>query len=245
VEPFNPKSPRRVRRFAPYITVLCVAWVKSAQAQNTSLEPELVPLQPTPNVTVDRPSSESERPGARRRDHISAGALVGVGFPRPLAIEGALKLERTLLLGGEYSALPTINVAGVSVSCWAVAGDVRLFPLRGPFFVGLRAGEQHIAASATVSAYGYSVPASLSVDTAFINPRLGFLWTWDPGVSLGIDAGVQIPLSSSAASAVPKATSPVVGAAEVSAQGSVDDAANAIGQTTLPTIDLLRVGVLF
>lgn len=243
------KSFRRVRRSAPHVVVLCVVWAKGARAQSADLEPTLAPLQPTPSVTVDRPTNENQRPGTRRKDQISVGALVGVGFPRPLAAEGVLKLERVVLLGAEYSALPAIDVSSngssVSVSCWAIAGDLRVFPLRGPFFVGLRAGEQHIAAEATVNAYGYSVPASLSIDTAFLNPRLGFLWTWDPGISLGIDAGVQIPLSSTSATALPRATSPVVGAAEVSAQSSVDDVANAIGQTTLPTIDLLRLGVLF
>jgi hypothetical protein len=174
------------------------------------------------------------------------GALGGVGFPRPLSIEGAVKLERVLLLGAEYSVLPSITLSNVDVSSWAVAADARVFPLRGPFFVGLRAGRQHLAAETSLSAYGYTVPAAVAVATTFLNPRLGFMWTWDPGITLGIDAGVQIPLSSTASSSLPRsARSSFVASGVASAQQTLNDVAAAIGQTTLPTVDLVQAGILF
>ena len=237
---------RQVRRCALLATAFCVSWTSLASAQSASLEPQSLLLPPPQSPAVDRAGSgERERLGTRRQDHLSIGALVGVGFPRPLAVEGVVKLERRVLLGLEYSALPQITISDVRASCWAIAGDARLFPLRGPFFVGLRAGHQHISAEATVSAYGYSVPAAMTVDTIFLNPRLGFLWTWDPGVTLGIDAGVQIPLSSSVTSTLPSTTSSVVTTAAASARQSLESVAGGVGQTVLPTIDLLRVGVLF
>jgi len=163
------------RRAALLVAVFCSTHATFAQAQSASFEP--LPLPPPEPARADRPATESERLGQKRKDHLALGALVGVGFPRPLAVEGVVKIERTVLLGFEYSALPRITVSQASASANAVAADLRVFPLRGPFFVGLRVGEQHIDAEATVSAYGYSVPATLTADTVFLNPRLGFLWT--------------------------------------------------------------------
>lgn len=240
----------RLRQSAPFVALSCAFWVTSARAQSVSLDPEPAsPLSfPRAAPTVDRGNADgSERQGSRRRDHLALGALVGVGFPRPLAVEGVVKLERMVLLGVEYSALPQIGVSQVQASAWAVAGDLRVFPLRGPFFVGLRGGEQHIDVEASLSAYGYTVPAALHVDTVFLNPRLGFLWTWEPGISLGIDAGVQVPLSTNSASTLPKisSNSSAVMEATTSVRNSVESVGAAIGQTVLPSVDLLRVGVLF
>jgi hypothetical protein len=237
---------RRVRRYALHVSSFCALWTPLARAQSASLEPQSFPLLPPQSPALDHAGgAASQRADTRRRDHLSVGALVGVGFPRPLAAEGMIKLERLVLLGVEYSALPSISVSDVKASCWAVAGDVRIFPLRGPFFFGLRAGEQHISAEASVSAYGYTVPAALAVDTVFLNPRLGFLWTWDSGVSFGLDAGVQIPLSSATASTLPNTSSSAVAVGASSAKQSLESAAGAVGQTTLPTVDLLRIGILF
>jgi hypothetical protein len=240
---------RRVRRCALHVSLFCALWTPIARAQSASFDPEspqLLLLPPPRAATVDQAGGEgSQRADMRRRDHLSMGALVGVGFPRPLAVEGVIKLERVVLLGAEYSALPSITVSGVQASCWAVAGDARVFPLHGPFFIGLRVGEQQISAEASVSAYGYTVPAALMVDTVFLNPRLGFLWTWDSGLTFGLDAGVQLPLSSGTSSTLPKSSSSVVAVAETSAQQSLESVAGVVGQTTLPTVDLLRIGILF
>jgi len=240
-----------LRQSASFVALSCTLWVTSARAQSVSLDPEPSPVtfpRAASAPAVDRGSGDNgEQQGSRRRDHLALGALVGVGFPRPLAVEGVVKLERTVLLGVEYSALPQIGVSQVQASARAIAGDVRVFPLRGPFFVGLRGGEQHIDVEASLSAYGYTVPAALHVDTVFLNPRLGFLWTWEPGISLGIDAGVQVPLSTNSESTLPKisSNSSAVTEATASVRNSVESVGAAIGQTVLPSVDLLRVGVLF
>jgi hypothetical protein len=177
---------------------------------------------------------------------LRVGALVGVGAPRPLSVEALLKIERTVALGLEYSALPSVNVSDVQLSCWALAGSARVFPFQGAFFVGLRAGRQHLNASTTLSGYGYSVPIAMGVDTTFLNPQIGFLWTWDPGFSIGLDAGVQIPLSSTSASTLASASMPtVVQSAVAPVQQTMESIAREVGQTTLPTVDLVRIGMLF
>ena len=225
---------------------VCALFGATARAQSSSLEPELWTLPTAAAPTRDRAGSEaSARADPRAAEHVKLGALLGIGFPRPLSVEGIVKLERAVALGVEYSTLPQVTVSNVQIGCWAVAGSARVFPFRGPFFVGLRAGRQHLMADASVSAYGYTVPVGLSVDTTFLNPQIGFLWTWSPGLTLGIDAGLQIPLSSQSSSslqtAVPTLAQPFV----ASAQQTAENVAKAAGQTTLPTLDLVRVGFLF
>jgi hypothetical protein len=220
------------------------SWSLPAWAESNALE--LQPLSVLQEPLRDRSGTEASRQSEKSRaDQLRFGALLGVGFPRPLSVEGLVKLEQVVAFGLEYSALPQISVSNVQVTSWAVAGSVRAFPFRGPFFVGLRAGRQHLTANATVSGYGYTVPVSLGVDTSFLNPQLGFLWTWQPGISLSIAAGVQIPLSSNASSSVQAAMPTAVQQAIAPTQRKAEDVAASIGQTTLPTLDLLRIGVLF
>ncbi|HEX8793561.1 MAG TPA: hypothetical protein VF765_21610 [Polyangiaceae bacterium] len=144
-------------------------------------------------------------------------------------------IDRLVLLGVEYSAMPTMTFAGVQTSLWAVAGDARVFPFRNSFFVGVRAGQQHLDESATVTVTNVgSFSGSMSADTTFINPRMGFFWNWS-ALALGIDAGVQFPLSASTASNLP---------AGISAPPAVTDWTHTLSQQVLPTIDLLRIGLV-
>lgn len=178
----------------------------------------------------------ADRPAESESHHaLRIGALAGVGFPRPLAFEAMIKLGDTLGLGAEYGLLPQVDLGGVRTSMWSLAGDARIFPFRGAFFVGLRAGRQHVDANTTITVAPYgSATEALALDSFFLNPRLGFLWTWDEGFTLGIDAGVQIPVAVSTTSSLPIALVP-------GASHTVDS----VGGALLPTVDLLRIGMLF
>ncbi|HEY6464072.1 MAG TPA: hypothetical protein VIY73_28080, partial [Polyangiaceae bacterium] len=111
----------------------------------------------------------------------------------------------------------------------------RIFPARSGFFVGLRAGRQHLAEQGSLSVTGAGTfSATQTADTTFVNPRMGFLWTWRP-FALGIDAGVQIPVSTTTASTVP---------AQIALPAAATDATHLLSQQVLPTIDLLRIGVV-
>jgi hypothetical protein len=236
----------RVQRAVLSCGCMCAyaVWNGAAVAQSSSSEPAWSP--PAASVAVDRPANGAPEHSDKRADHLRVGAIVSAGFPRPLAVEGLVKVERLLAFGLEYSAQPRVTVSEVSFASWAVTGSARVFPLRGPFFLGLRAGRQHLNAQAAVSGYGYTLPITLGVDTTFINPQIGFLWTWDPGITLGIDAGLQIPLSSSTSSTLVSSSMPtVVQQAVTPVQRTLESTAGVVGQTMLPTIDLLKIGMLF
>jgi hypothetical protein len=182
----------------------------------------------------DEPPPPKDTDASRHDSTVHVGVLGGVGFPRPLAIEGVLQFDKLILLGGEYSALPTTDFSGVETSLWALAADLRVFPMRNGFFVGLRAGKQHLAESATVTVSGITATGGNTADTTFLNPRLGFLWNWH-ALAIGIDAGVQIPVLTSTTSNLPAGVTPPSGAADLS---------HTLSQSVIPTVDLLMIGVV-
>jgi len=188
----------------------------------------------------DRDQPTNEKKKTEEAEHFRIGALGGVGLPRPLAIEGLVRLEGLVAVGAEYSLMPNLTIAGVDTSFWAVAGDVRVFPFKGAFFIGARVGRQHASGKTTltgnIGGTQLSATESVGVDTTFVNPRIGFLWRFEPGIALGMDAGVQLPVASSTESTLPTT---------VAQSEQVTNAVNLVGKSPLPTVDLLRVGFLF
>jgi hypothetical protein len=208
----------------------------TASAAEAGLEPAppgvLAPIPAAEAAIKDQAPKEGEE--AERPVHF--GAIAGVGFPRPLAIEGAITVKRYFLVGGEYSMLPKISVSGVDTMMWALAADARVFPFGGAFFIGVRGGRQHATARATATVANLgSLTESIDVDTWFVNPRIGFAWTWSSGFTLGVDVGVQIPVKSQVTTSLPDAAM---------ADSRVTTTTDLLGKKVLPTVDLLRVGFL-
>jgi hypothetical protein len=232
----------RIAFHAAAVLGLCIPCRAAFALEND--DPVARPERATPSVAPsesqdpkrDEAPPDRKKEGNRRVDHVRLGVLGSVAFPRPLAIEGMVKLENTFGLGIEYSALPELTIDTVQTHFWAVAADARYFPFHDAFFVGLRAGRQHLGGDANVTVVGVgSLNEAVSVDTTFINPRIGFLWTWDPGVSLGINLGIQVPVSVSSSSSLPST---------VTLASDVTRVTNSLGRYALPTVDLLQLGVL-
>jgi hypothetical protein len=186
------------------------------------------------SLTADTPSEPPNKP--KSSEEIRLGALGSVGFPRPVGIEAMLKISGVFALGVEYGTLPSTTISGVNVHLNAWAADARVFPLRGPFFFGARLGRQHASTDATVSYLGHSYSGSATTDTTFVNPRLGFLWTWDSGITLGMDAGLQIPLSHTSSTTAPSGIALPAGSTTTT---------DVLGTKVLPTVTLLQLGMLF
>jgi hypothetical protein len=168
---------------------------------------------------------------------VRVGLLLGVvNTPRPVGAEVMVRLHDLVAVGAGYSALPKglgdaiLSIAGVSdasIEASGFDGEVRLFPFRGSFFVGSALGVQSLTASATRA----GTTVSVDMTTLYATPRLGWLGVWSSGLSLGFDAGVQLPLSTDVSAASNNGD-----AARRAAQ-----AASAVGNTPLPSISL-RVG---
>jgi hypothetical protein len=188
--------------------------------------------------TASPPATEAE---SRHDDGlfgpIRIGAFAGIGLPRPLSVEGMLKIGDVVGLGLEYSVLPTVSASGVNATFSAIDADLRIFPLRNGFFVGVAAGRQQFAATSTIAlplGLG-SLDERVSGESWFVNPRLGFLWTWSWGLTVGIDAGVQIPVATSFTNTIPS---------ELAVSQTATDVAHFFGKDVLPTVDLLRLGLM-
>src|SRR5262249_17237886 len=137
---------------------------------------------------------------------IRAGLLVGiVSVPRAISFELFVKIHNLIGIGVAYSLLPSavgdwllsiggVHNASVESSAWDV--DLRLFLFRGSFFVGAAFGRQGVNAAADVSTntlFG-RVHFTGDLSSFYVTPRLGWLWIWRSGFSLGVDAGAQIPI---------------------------------------------------
>jgi len=234
---WNRQGTSKVIRLRSGLAALAVlAFAHAAQAQDSRDTPPT-----TGALPGDRPVEE-----ARDRDRgevLRIGPLVGVGFPRPLQIEGMVKIAKVVGLGVEYGFLPKISVAGVEASFKGVAGDLRIFPFKNAFFIGARGGRQWLDGSGTLTVGGIAYTEAMAAATWFINPRIGFLHTFESGLTIGIDAGVQLPVGPTYERTGP-ATS--LGLAEnTDIDRSLRTAANTLGNGVTPTVDLLKVGFLF
>jgi hypothetical protein len=206
-------------------------------------------------VTLPRPARGSDgRPagkigdpevdgGSSQSKGVRVGALGGVGFPRPLAVEAIVGFERMLAIGAEYSFLPPSTIGGVDLNFHAVSGDARIFPFGGPFFIGFRGGLQSLGGSmtATIASFG-TLTETMTVDTWFINPRIGALFMWNSWLAVGFEAGVQIPLSTSTSSTLPSnlPSDPRI----TTARGTLNGITDTLGSSVIPTLDLLRIGLV-
>lgn len=207
------------------------------------------PVAPAPvgdSIAADSIAADSPAPvdadsnvAARDRERMRIGTLVGVGFPRPLAIEGFVKANRYVGIGAEYGFLPRTTISGAEIELKSAAADLRVFPFKNGFFVGVRGGRQWVDAKVTASSGPYTASASMNASTWFVNPRIGFLHTFTSGVTVGIDVGVSIPVAPELAIEHSQAA---IADKSTRAMSSV---ANLLGNETTPTIDLLRVGFLF
>jgi hypothetical protein len=216
---------------SPALAVLLIATRAHAE-----LEPNVPQRAP---VLVER-RAEPERPAKRWSGPFGPfqlGAYAGLSFPRPLSVEGLVTYDRLIGVGVEYSVLPALTISGVHMNLDAIDAELRVFPFRNGFFAGVSVGHQRFDATGSVAlpmGLG-SLPEEVTADTWFIGPRIGFLYTWSWGLSLGMDAGMQIPVAASFTSTVPMA---------LPESQAVADWQHTIGKDVLPTLDLLRLGFL-
>jgi hypothetical protein len=186
-----------------------------------------------PAASKDVPCADRADRAAAKPAPVRVGILGGVGFPRPIAVDGLVIFEERVAVGAEYGALPSMTIADVKTSLWAFSADARFFPIQGaPLFVGLRAGRQHVDASTTITIPRFgSFAEALALDSWFVNPRVGLLWASHAGIALGTEAGLQIPIAPSVSSTLPLTLVP-----------GAQHTAESLGSSVLPTIDVIRLG---
>lgn len=209
---------------------------RRAAAAAIALVASLAALPASARTTLDGPP-EGATPSKPPKEHFRMGVVSSVGFPRPLTVGAMMKIERAVSLGVEWGTLPATRVVGIDLRYQSFAADLRIFPLQTSFYLGLRAGRQRVEGSSTVTIGSFSPTTySMSADTFFVNPRIGFLYTGSSGLSVGIEAGVQFVTQSRRTDDLPKG---------VPAPETLATIVDTLGTKTLPTVSLLQLGLLF
>lgn len=193
---------------------------------------------------VTKPASES----IYRRDGllgpVRLGPTFGVGAPDGMRIGGNIRFKGIISAGAGVTMVPetTISAINANVSRDGAEAWLRVHPFRGAFFLGAAGGWQVTRGQATATV-GTPIGAQSGegrgdVRATYIAPHLGFQWMIPPGITIGFDAGVEIPVASREANVdVSHNGQPV----SVDTQ-DVRSALNTIGTAPIPVIHLLEVG---
>jgi len=248
---------RRMQKIALASLVVSLA----ARAEDRRLEAVRVDPSPAAATTSapaiaagdDRSSARSATPYESRQSDgsglpIHVGATVGMSLPRPLDAQLYVRAFRFVSLGFSYSDFPSfiadplLSAAGLKngqtnvrldqFSAWEA--DLRVYPFAGSFFIGSGLGRQSFKSTVTQSTTLGNYEGSVAVTTTYAAPRIGYQWTFGPGLVVGMDAGVQLKLSSDAQKSLPAGSPPEM-------QSKADQVVDVFGNYPLPSVHL-RLG---
>jgi len=189
---------------------------------------------PMPGASsAEAPPKEEEHPPLR------IGLLLGVGAPRSATAEVYFKFFDVISIGAIYTYLPSFvgdwilrayNVydPSLSVTSYSWEGALRIHPLRGAFFFGTNVG----VGSVNAVLVGSTRNATASVNAPFVAPRLGWLWIFGSGITLGVDGGVLIPIGDPEIVFDPPSFRDIK---------QLNDAAKTVGKSVLPVLNF-RIG---
>jgi hypothetical protein len=218
------RTPSRPVRNCGMTRILLASLAVSLAARAADTRLDAVRIEPTAaaaatasDAPVAAPDSRSAAPYEAQQSSgshwpVHFGATAGMSLPRPLAAYVYARAFGFVALGFSYSdfpafiANPLLSIAGLKNGQTTVnldqfsayEGDLRIFPFFGDFFVGAGLGRQTFKASMTQSTTLGNFNGSVAVSTTYAAPRIGYLWTFGPGLTVGMDAGVQLKLSSDA-----------------------------------------------
>jgi hypothetical protein len=215
---------------------------------------------------------ESDQPPLQEQDEDDSngvfgpfriGILVGAGLPSLLSFGGAIKLTRYFGAGLNVGLIPAVTIslygeAELSYQEYDIYG--RIFPFGGAFFLGAGVGYATIQGTFTnsydVTAFQAVAPdlpnplvvtSAGSVKTLVLMPMIGLQHTFSSGLTLGIDAGAQVPIAPSEvefSTSVPSSVPDQVVERYVTPNDrQVQDTLDTIGRTIVPTLNV-RIGWL-
>lgn len=176
-------------------------------------------------------------------------AMLGViSLPRPIDAAVLVRIVDLFGVGIGYSdfpafiANPLLELAGAKSGATdarldqfnAFDLDLRVFPFRGRFFVGASFGRQALKGAVTEDTPFGPQTATVDLTTWYGTPRVGWMWTLEPGFVVAFDLGVQIKLVSDRTVTVPPTATPDI-------RNRVDNLADLGASYPLPSLRL-RLG---
>jgi hypothetical protein len=224
--------------FRTLVVLSLAASTALAQTPDSPMSSGNAPLpsgsEATPTEKAAQAPTEEEHPAFR------IGVILGlVSVPRPVNVEVHVKFFDVIGIGGSYTYMPkfvgdwllslynaSYSDLSVTSSSWELA--LRIHPARGAFFLGANLGMGDV----TAVLIGSTRNATAKVSGPFVAPRLGWLWIWSSGITMGLDAGVQIPIGDATITYDPPAFRDVP---------QLRRAAETVGKTLLPVLNF-RIG---
>lgn len=95
----------------------------------------------------------------------------------------------------DYSYIPQVSVSQYAFGGNSWDANLKFYPLRGAFFVGVNTGTQQLRASRTQTMATVDVTLTGTNSIFFLSPTLGWEWVSKSGFLLGFELGAQIGLS--------------------------------------------------
>jgi hypothetical protein len=194
------------------------------------------------------------------------GPVIGVGLPAFLSFGGAIKLTKYFGAGINYGIVPTLQFAyygDATVSYQGVDIYGHIHPFGGGFFLGAAIGYAHVRGTYTdtfdISQYApvpipgvdleaFDYTSEATMQTLVLTPELGYFYTFKSGFTLGVEAGLQIPVAPSEirfkSHVDDDIPDPVVDQFVTPTDERVQETLERVGQTILPTIGI-KMGWLF
>jgi hypothetical protein len=173
------------------------------------------------------------------------GPTVGVGAPDGARLGVFAKWRGIVAAGAAFSLLPETRVPGIDASVARVSGEAfaRVHPFRGAFFLGVAGGYAETKGTLTEERTAFRqvqrVEAHAYANAVYVAPHLGFQWMLPMGMTIGIDAGVEIPVATTSATFEAAKYGLVV---PTEGKGSVADATRFVASMPIPVIHLLELG---
>jgi hypothetical protein len=171
------------------------------------------------------PARAAEDGGPDDPGRFRVGVNLGIiSIPRLINVEGYARVHPYLGLSGGWSTFPrfasdailswagaksdTTDASLNKFDAWEVA--IRIYPLRGTFFLGVGAGQQVLDASVNDRTSPLPIGASARVQSWVLMPRIGWQWVWSSGFAMGLDFGVQLIVGHTEDVSLPPGTTPDV-----------------------------------
>jgi hypothetical protein len=191
------------------------------------------------------------------------GPVVGVGLPGLLSFGGAIKLTKYFGAGLNVGIVPELQFdyyGDATVSYQSVILYGHIHPLGGGFFLGAGVGYAHVRGTYAEdfdlseefdpnffdTTFRYTSEAT--VQTLVLTPELGYFFTFKSGFTMGVDAGVQIPIAPSEIKFEGRVDSDlpdeVVSQFTRQTDERVASTLERVGQTIIPTVGI-KMGWLF
>jgi hypothetical protein len=173
------------------------------------------------------PARAAEDGGPEDPGRFRVGVNLGIiSVPRLINVEGYARVHPYIGVSGGWSTFP--KFASDAILSWAGAKSdttesslnrfdawevaLRIYPLRGIFYLGVGAGQQVIDAVVTEKQAGspIGIGGSARVESWVITPRIGWQWVWSSGFAMGVDLGAQFVLGHTETVVIPPGTPPDV-----------------------------------